>query len=40
VLALTETLFAKLRVLLVPRLLAAGSVAALLGIAITLVESA
>jgi formate hydrogenlyase subunit 4 len=39
-LALTETLFAKLRVLLVPRLLAAGSVAALLGIAITLVESA
>jgi formate hydrogenlyase subunit 4 len=38
-LALTETLFAKLRVLLVPRLLAAGSVAALLGIAITLVES-
>jgi formate hydrogenlyase subunit 4 len=32
-LALTETLFAKMRVLLVPRLLAAGTVAALLGIA-------
>jgi hypothetical protein len=32
-LALTETLVVKMRVLLVPRLLAAGAVAALLGIA-------
>ncbi len=32
-LALTETLFAKMRILLVPRLLAAGAIAALLGIA-------
>lgn len=39
-LALTETLVAKLRVLLVPRLLAAGAVAALLGIAVLLVEAA
>ena len=39
-LALTETLVAKMRVLLVPRMLAAGAVAALLGIAILLVEAA
>jgi formate hydrogenlyase subunit 4 len=39
-LALTETLVAKMRVLLVPRLLAVGAVAALLGIAILLVEAA
>jgi formate hydrogenlyase subunit 4 len=39
-LALTETVVAKLRVLLVPRLLAAGAVAALLGIAVLLVEAA
>jgi formate hydrogenlyase subunit 4 len=39
-LAVTETLVAKMRVLLVPRLLAAGAVAALLGIAILLVEAA
>ena len=37
-LALVETLVAKMRVLLVPRLLAAGAVAALLGIAAWLVE--
>jgi hypothetical protein len=36
-LALTETLVAKMRVLLVPRLIAAGAVAALLGIASRLV---
>jgi formate hydrogenlyase subunit 4 len=39
-LALTETVVAKMRVLLVPRLLAVGSAAALLGIAILLVEAA
>jgi formate hydrogenlyase subunit 4 len=39
-LALTETLFAKMRVLLVPRLLAVGALAALLGIAAWLVEAA
>ena len=39
-LALTETLVAKMRVLLVPRLLAVGAVAALLGVAILLVEAA
>lgn len=39
-LALTETVVAKMRVLLVPRLLAAGTVAALLGIAVLLVEAA
>jgi len=39
-LALTETVVAKMRVLLVPRLLAAGAVAALLGIAVLLVEAA
>ena len=39
-LALTETLVAKMRVLLVPRLLAVGAAAALLGIAIVLVEAA
>jgi formate hydrogenlyase subunit 4 len=39
-LALVETLFAKLRVLLVPRLLAVGAVVALLGIAARLVETA
>ena len=39
-LALTETLVAKMRVLLVPRLLAVGAGAALLGIAILLVEAA
>jgi formate hydrogenlyase subunit 4 len=38
-LALTETLFAKMRILLVPRLLAVGSAAALLGIAAWLVGS-
>jgi formate hydrogenlyase subunit 4 len=38
-LALVETLLAKMRVLLVPRLLALGAVAALLGIAASLVES-
>ena len=36
--ALVETLVAKMRVLLVPRLLAAGTIAALLGIASWLVE--
>jgi formate hydrogenlyase subunit 4 len=39
-LALTETLFAKMRILLVPRLLAIGALAALLGIAARLVEVA
>jgi formate hydrogenlyase subunit 4 len=39
-LALTETLVAKMRVLVVPRLLAAGALAALLGIAAWLVETA
>ena len=39
-LALTETLVAKMRVLLVPRLLAVGTLAALLGIAAWLVEAA
>jgi L-cystine uptake protein TcyP (sodium:dicarboxylate symporter family) len=38
-LALVETLVAKMRVLLVPRLLAAGAIAALLGIASWLVSS-
>ena len=38
-LALVETLLAKMRVLLVPRLLALGAVAALLGIAASLAES-
>ena len=38
-LALVETLVAKMRVLLVPRLLASGSIAALLGIAFLLVRS-
>jgi formate hydrogenlyase subunit 4 len=39
VLALVETLLAKMRVLLVPRLLALGAVAALLGIAASIAES-
>ena len=39
-LAVTETLVVKMRVLLVPRLLAAGALAALLGIAILLAEAA
>ena len=39
-LALTETLVAKMRILLVPRLLAAGAVVALLGIVAWLVEAA
>jgi formate hydrogenlyase subunit 4 len=38
-LALVETLLAKMRVLLVPRLLALGAVAALLGIAASIAES-
>jgi formate hydrogenlyase subunit 4 len=39
-LALTETLVAKMRILVVPRLLAAGALAALLGVAAWLVEAA
>ena len=39
-LALVETLVAKMRVLLVPRLLGVGAVVALLGIAAWLVETA
>jgi formate hydrogenlyase subunit 4 len=39
-LALAETLVAKMRILLVPRLLAAGAAAALLGIASWLVGAA
>jgi formate hydrogenlyase subunit 4 len=39
VLALVETLVAKMRILLVPRLLAAGTIAALLGIASWLASS-
>jgi formate hydrogenlyase subunit 4 len=40
VLAVVETLLAKMRVLLVPRLLAVGAAAALLGVAAWIVESA
>jgi formate hydrogenlyase subunit 4 len=39
-LALTETLVPKMRILLVPRLLAAGATVALLGIAVRLVDAA
>jgi hypothetical protein len=39
-LALAETLVVKMRILLVPRLLAAGGVVALLGIVAQLVEAA